>query len=79
MRSNTLIRICIGLLAGYLAPVGSNAAPEEPAMSLTLTSTAFSHQSSIPARYTCDGKDTSPPLTLARRAHRGAKPGAHCR
>jgi len=63
MRSNTLIRICIGLLAGYLAPVGSNAAPEEPAMSLTLTSTAFSHQSSIPARYTCDGKDTSPPLS----------------
>ena len=28
MRSNTLIRICIGLLAGYLAPVGSNAAPD---------------------------------------------------
>jgi Raf kinase inhibitor-like YbhB/YbcL family protein len=63
MRSHTLICTCIGLLAACLSPAGGNAFPEEPAMPLTLTSTAFSHQSGIPARYTCDGKDTSPPLS----------------
>lgn len=31
-------------------------------MSLTLTSTAFSHGQSIPSVYTCEGKDISPPL-----------------
>lgn len=31
-------------------------------MTLTLTSTAFNHGQSIPARYTCNGSDTSPPL-----------------
>lgn len=62
MRSKTFICICIGLLAGYLSSAGGNAATETPAMSLTLTSTAFAHDSSIPARYTCDGKDYSPPL-----------------
>ena len=31
-------------------------------MNMTLTSTAFAHSGSIPARYTCDGKDQSPPL-----------------
>jgi hypothetical protein len=29
---------------------------------LTLTSTAFRHQGEIPARYTCNGDDCSPPL-----------------
>lgn len=32
-------------------------------MSLTLSSSAFHHNSEIPARYTCDGQDISPPLT----------------
>jgi len=31
-------------------------------MSLTLTSKAFSNQGSIPAQYTCEGKNVSPPL-----------------
>jgi len=31
-------------------------------MSLRITSTAFDHQGSIPALYTCDGRDISPPL-----------------
>jgi len=31
-------------------------------MSLSLTSTAFSHDGSIPVEYTCDGKDISPEL-----------------
>jgi Raf kinase inhibitor-like YbhB/YbcL family protein len=33
--------------------------------SLQLTSTAFEHNSPIPARYTCDGEDISPPLTIS--------------
>jgi len=32
-------------------------------MSLTLTSKGFSNQSSIPAQYTCEGKNISPPLS----------------
>jgi hypothetical protein len=32
-------------------------------MSLTLTSSAFSHGERIPERYTCEGKDLSPPLS----------------
>src|SRR5512133_579902 len=31
-------------------------------MTLKLTSTAFSHLASIPALYTCDGRNVSPPL-----------------
>jgi Raf kinase inhibitor-like YbhB/YbcL family protein len=32
-------------------------------MALTLTSTAFTAGASIPAKYTCDGADVSPPLS----------------
>ncbi|MCK5248712.1 MAG: hypothetical protein KAJ98_02035 [Spirochaetaceae bacterium] len=32
-------------------------------MSLSLTSTAFAHEDSIPVRYTCEGRDLSPPLS----------------
>ena len=31
-------------------------------MSLTITSSAFAANGAIPARYTCDGEDVSPPL-----------------
>jgi len=31
-------------------------------MSLKLTSTAFEHEGAIPAAYTCDGRNVSPPL-----------------
>ena len=31
-------------------------------MSLTISSTAFAHEASIPSLYTCEGKDVSPPL-----------------
>jgi Raf kinase inhibitor-like YbhB/YbcL family protein len=33
------------------------------AMALTLTSSAFSHNGSIPAQYTCEGNDISPDLS----------------
>jgi Raf kinase inhibitor-like YbhB/YbcL family protein len=31
---------------------------------MRLTSTAFAHGEAIPARYTCDGADVSPPLAI---------------
>ncbi len=34
-------------------------------MTLTLTSSSFKPQGSIPKRYTCDGENVSPPLTWA--------------
>jgi Raf kinase inhibitor-like YbhB/YbcL family protein len=34
-------------------------------MALTLTSSAFAPNGSIPAQYTCDGQDPSPPLAWA--------------
>ena len=37
-------------------------AEEGKAMTLTLTSTAFTHEGAIPRIHTCEGKDLSPPL-----------------
>jgi Raf kinase inhibitor-like YbhB/YbcL family protein len=45
-------------------PVASvEAVPEEPAGSFILASPAFPRGGMIPAKYTCDGEGTSPPLT----------------
>ncbi len=38
---------------------------EDMIMTMTLTSTSFSHNGAIPKRYTCDGEDVSPPLAWA--------------
>lgn len=51
-----------GVAAGNVAgaaqqPAGSNS------MSFKLTSSAFAEGGSIPTKYTCEGQDTSPPLT----------------
>lgn len=44
---------------------GSTFVRSEPTMSeLTLTSAKFSHRGTIPAEYTCDGKDISPRLDI---------------
>jgi Raf kinase inhibitor-like YbhB/YbcL family protein len=40
----------------------TNTRKGEIAMTLTITSPAFSHEQEIPGRYTCDGKDISPAL-----------------
>ena len=40
-------------------------------MTMIITSPAFTHQGMIPARHTCDGPDTSPPLAWS-----GVPPGA---
>ena len=36
----------------------------EIVMSLTLTSSVFEHNKMIPPKYTCDGENTNPPLTI---------------
>jgi len=43
--------------------LGLSAETARNTMSLTLSSPAFRHNGEIPARYTCDGEDISPPLT----------------
>jgi len=49
-----------GLLLGIL-PIISEAVPMTP--HFALTSSAYKDNDSIPARFTCDGDDTSPPLS----------------
>ena len=62
-----LLRAHVVLVTGVLAlccvgvPI---AEAEEKVLGLTITSTAFAHNGSIPALYTCDGKDFSPPLAF---------------
>jgi Raf kinase inhibitor-like YbhB/YbcL family protein len=50
------IRFALLLLAASLLLLG------EDKMALTITSPAFSEGGAIPARYTCEGEDVSPPL-----------------
>jgi Raf kinase inhibitor-like YbhB/YbcL family protein len=65
----TYLRITIAMLAvlavlsacqGTGTPEG---APGEPAAKLQVESSAFAAGQEIPARYTCDGDDISPPLS----------------
>jgi Raf kinase inhibitor-like YbhB/YbcL family protein len=39
------------------------AQPVAQTVTMTLSSTAFKHEAGIPARYTCDGSNVSPPLS----------------
>jgi hypothetical protein len=50
------------VLASLLAMGCTATSAEEKAMTMTITSTAFAANASIPALYTCEGKDVSPPL-----------------
>ena len=55
------------LAAGVLAlsfAVASIATAQEKSMSLTIASSAFAPDGSIPSLYTCEGKDISPPLAF---------------
>jgi Raf kinase inhibitor-like YbhB/YbcL family protein len=44
------------------SPTAPSAAPEGTSQPLELTSAAFGSGEAIPAKYTCDGEDISPPL-----------------
>ncbi len=53
------------LLAGLSGCVGDAPAEEPVGATLTVTSTAFVQDGGIPARYSCDGDDISPPISWA--------------
>ncbi len=61
-------RICASALAALLAlacfvtACAREAPPAQPPTAIELTSTAFADGDKIPARYTCDGENVSPPL-----------------
>jgi Raf kinase inhibitor-like YbhB/YbcL family protein len=57
VRPSSCLGAAIILAAGLVFP-----GKDEAAMSLILTSPAFSNGGSIPATFTCDGDDISPPL-----------------
>ena len=63
MRVKSALRVVIlGLLA---IPLYSSFRTEATSMStLKITSTAFSHNEKIPAKYTCDGADMNPLLAI---------------
>lgn len=54
--------MAIWLLAGAAALALASQAQTRPLMSLALTSSAFAHGGEIPAHFTCEGADASPPL-----------------
>lgn len=59
-----LLAALITVGAGLASAIAINAREKEvSAMSLTLVSSAFRHNGDIPAHYTCDGDDVSPPLS----------------
>jgi Raf kinase inhibitor-like YbhB/YbcL family protein len=66
-RRSLRVRFAVGLaVCGLVASArGGRALGDEggDAMTLRLTSPSFEHEHEIPARYTCQGEDRSPPLT----------------
>jgi len=50
MRMTLLVLLCF------------NARANPPEARMQITSSSFTHQGAIPAKYTCEGSDTSPPL-----------------
>ncbi len=43
----------------------SDSLPSKSKKSMKLTSTAFTHEGSIPSKYTCDGNNTNPPFEFS--------------
>ena len=61
------LRVMMSLLALTVLCSTTAAKQEVFAMeTLTISSPAFTHGEGIPARYTCDGTDASPPLAIGR-------------
>lgn len=55
--------LCLLVLASCGREAPPSEAPAAEETGLTLTSPAFDEGATIPARYTCDGEDISPPLS----------------
>jgi Raf kinase inhibitor-like YbhB/YbcL family protein len=61
VRAARLLLLASLLLGVHVLLIGDAAST---AMALTLTSPAFKQGGKVPARYTCEGDDVSPPLTF---------------
>jgi len=62
MRRWLAVPLLFGMLTGF-----AGAEPQRrPDMDMRITSDAFAHGAEIPAGYTCEGEDVSPPLTWSR-------------
>ncbi len=59
-RAGCVLRLMAGVVAAHVVLF----AEAHAAMSLTLTSSAFESGGKIPAEYTCEGEDISPPLMI---------------
>jgi Raf kinase inhibitor-like YbhB/YbcL family protein len=62
------MRFWVPLIAAVaLAGCGGSAQPTDKgaAMTITVSSSAFTDGGTIPRRYTCDGEDVSPPLSVS--------------
>jgi Raf kinase inhibitor-like YbhB/YbcL family protein len=57
--------VLVSLVLGAVAERADAAEKGNRMPALQITSNAFESHSDIPARYTCQGKDTSPPLSIS--------------
>jgi Raf kinase inhibitor-like YbhB/YbcL family protein len=64
-------RLTLASAAGLILISPAAPAQTEAKLTTTISSSAFGHNGPIPKKYTCDGKDVSPPLTW-----RGVPPSA---
>ena len=62
MKKRTLLRLV--MLACILMPATLMAKEARKMADLKITCNSFAHNTEIPERYTCDGKDISPPLLI---------------
>jgi Raf kinase inhibitor-like YbhB/YbcL family protein len=63
MNARIILGFAVALFGCLLtASCGDNKSGKETTMSIQMTSAAFADGQPIPAKYTCDGKDISPPL-----------------
>ena len=56
------VSIVTAFMVFSLVLMGANLIHSEGPMTLTLKSDVFNHGGAIPSKYTCEGKDVSPPL-----------------
>jgi Raf kinase inhibitor-like YbhB/YbcL family protein len=55
-----IVLICISVVAAYTGILSAD--KEKIVMSMNIQSLSFMHEREIPARHTCDGLNTSPPI-----------------
>jgi hypothetical protein len=59
------LRIALALAAALACARSPEQRAAAPAANMTLSSPAFANNAAIPAKYTCDGANVSPPLAIS--------------